>query len=195
MDLGMFRWGKRGFLSWVIGPPALLAVIFLPMALYSHHLRKDCSRRQAILMQIPEMSRQIAASRELIRRFIVQPAGGAVSDNAAEASQRIYLAAQKHKFAIRSLNADKAESDGKSGLAELNVLVQGDGTLPDIIAMFDDLNVPEQLCATEMVRLNVSRSGAEQLTYGAEMSFKCHVVSSALGEAVRGINANTGKQQ
>jgi len=179
MDLGMFHSGKKGFLLWLIGPPVVMTAILLPVALYSMHVKQDCAQRQAILQQIPEMNRQVGRAGETLRHFIAKPDGdgAAVADGAAEVSQRIYRAAQKHGFAIRSLTAEKHDATAKSGLAAWTVSVQGDGALSDIVAMFDDLHVPEQLCAVNMVRLKTPRAGAEKVSYSGDIVFQCHVAS------------------
>jgi hypothetical protein len=177
MDLGTFRWGKKGFLLWVIGPPILMTAVLLPVALYNRHVEHDCNERQAILRQLPEMNRQIARARETLQLVIAGPAGGDAADGAAEVSQRIYKAAEKHGFAIRSLTADKDSATSASGLAALTVSVQGEGALPDIIAMFDDLHAPDQLCAVDKILLKAPRNGAEQLPYSGDIVFHCHVVS------------------
>jgi hypothetical protein len=179
MDLGMFSSGKKGFLLWLISPPVVMIAALLPVALYGAYIRRDCDQRQAILLQIPEMNRQVGVARETLRRLIAKPDGNgaSVADGAAEVSQRIYKAAQKHGFAIRSLTADKGEATGKSGIIMLTVSVQGDGNLPDIIAMFDDLHMPEQLCAVDSVHLKAPRTGAEKLSYSGDIVFQCHVAS------------------
>jgi hypothetical protein len=179
MDLGMFNSGEKGFWPWLIGPPVVLIAILLPVSLFSMHIKRDCDERQAILRQIPEMNLHVSLARETLKHFIFRPDGDglAVADGAAEVSQRIYRAAQKHGFAIRSLTADKNEATGKTGLTALTVSVQGDGALSDIVAMFDDLYAPEQLCAVSTVHLKEPRTGPDKLSYSADIVFQCYVAS------------------
>jgi hypothetical protein len=177
MDLGMFKWGRIGFAAWLLGPPAFMAAVLIPCSVYCRQINRECDQRAALLKDIPEMAGLNARAREIVKCFPLR--SSASGDSAVEASETIQRTAQQHGLTIRSLTTEKGESPGRSELTTVTVSIQGDGSLPAIIEMFDDLQRPERLCDADNVRLRLSRSSPDQAAYNMQIVFQCNAVSLA----------------
>lgn len=171
MDLGMFRGGKAGFWAWVVGPLALMAVVYLPAMLYGRHLNRICDQRTAVLQSIPEMNRQLQRATDTLKRFV--PFSAVASDGGADLNQRIQKAAQQHGVGIRSLTTEKGDGGGRSGIAYGTVTLQGEGVLAAVINLLDDLQKPESLCHVDAVRLKVMTWEPERI-YSSDIVLRCY---------------------
>lgn len=178
MDLGMFRGGKAGFWAWVVGPLALMAVVYLPAMLYGRHLNKTCDRRTAVLQSIPEMNRQLQRATDTLKRFV--PFSGVATDGGAELNQRIQKAAQQHGVGVRSLTTEKGDGVSHSGIAYGTMTLQGEGALASVISLLDELQKPESLCRVDAIRLKVMTWEPERI-YSSDIVLRCYGASAPEG--------------
>ncbi|MEI7435487.1 MAG: hypothetical protein WCL16_01610 [bacterium] len=175
----MFRWGKTGFVVWVVGPVALMAAIYLPGTLYCRQLNKTCDRRMAILNYLPEMDRQTQRAVATLKRL--DPLRGSEVDHGAELSLRIEKMAQQHGLGIRSLKIeDGAVPDKTGGVPYFTVTLQGEGGLQAIVETLNDLQRPEYLCRVATVRMRVMTWIPERV-YGGDIVLRCHGASVSGG--------------
>jgi hypothetical protein len=175
MTPGIFRRGRTAaLLGWVIGPLAIIAIVYFPCRAHSLRVNRMLDQRRAVLEQMPEMSRQARRARDTLQKF--PSPGRSGGDVSTEFTVLLNHAARENGFAVRSTVIEKGDRAATLGMSSFRIVLGGDGTLASLVRLFHALENSEYIFVVETARI-----GATELApggrYSAEIVLSCHALS------------------
>jgi hypothetical protein len=178
MDLGVFRRTKWRLSMWILGPVALLAILFSSFNTFYRAAEKQIGHQTAVMNILPQMDRHLQAASNTIRRFTFGQTGLRALNGV---NTEITEAAQHAAVALNAINAQKSATNAFNELLSLQLTVKGDGNLQSITRFIQEIQHPFSLATTENVKLKTS-SLAPDAAYTAELTLNCYAVAASPGE-------------